>query len=211
MYKQATLLLVEQSRRLEILIRCPRKNNFNAPSWVPDFSQEIQETIPHWWPFRASSFSECQAKYSGDGKLEIIGRRITTVSTVAELELSNHRAMIGYLYDLGIDALQNSQYPTGESYLDAWVWTFLRSMLENEEPFVPKWDVFLTFQQFKDTVISILNGTAIELDESKLARCWEGLWPHARQVFNTLGGYTGTSSHMAQPSMYQTCCGFGSN
>ena len=179
-----------------MLTRCPRWEPFDAPTWVPDWSDEYPQSLPSFWRFRASSFSASQAKYVGADKLEITGHRITLVSTVTKLDLSDSAAMIEHLSILGIETLKHSLYPTGETCLDAWVWTFCRALLENQFNYLSAEDVCLTFQQLRDIVVRLASGTEAIQDRHMLTRCWDALSKtcrHGKQVFTIWDGYTGTS------------------
>lgn len=205
-YKQAALAMIEYSRSLQVLTRCPRARHFDAPSWVPDWSQSPQQTIPGWWPYAASGASASRAKYVKDDKLEVVARQITTASSITELD-GSFDAVIEHLSQLGPGALLNSVYPaTGESRFDSWAWTFIRGQLDNEEPFNPIGDVYLSFLDYKDILLRMAGKNGTEQDRYRLNRCWEalaGTCPHGRQIFVTENGYTGLSAHKLKEGMLQ--------
>ena len=189
-----------------MLTRCPLGKPFDAPSWVPDWSDEYPRSLPSFWRFRASSFSASRAKYIGADKLEIVANRVTRVFTVTKLNLSDSVATIGHLSMLGIETLKHSLYPTGETCLDAWVWTFCRSLLENQSNYLDAEDVCLTFQQLRDIVVRLASGTEATQDKHMLIRCWEALsktCAHGRQVFATRDGHIGTSGQAIEIGMFR--------
>jgi hypothetical protein len=128
-YKNAFLLHLEQSQRLEMLEECDLAvRRISGPSWVPDWSTSY--FVENLCLDCSSCISRACARYVHPDVLEVTGVTCETVVTLGEPLVSHGEPETEYLYNYKYIAairkwepadLKTETYVTGETLHDAYI------------------------------------------------------------------------------------------
>ncbi|CZR58567.1 uncharacterized protein PAC_08459 [Phialocephala subalpina] len=185
-YKTTFLNYTSLSRRLHLLDQCnPGPRVDDRPSWVPDWSRDSDEIDYLQLGVYPSGDSAAHWSYSEPNILEVTGVQFKKVIHVWQCELRSDNDFSGLVSEVGFEMLQNSQYPTGDSLLDAHAYVLYRGRLGHLY-----WQTgsgcWIPSARAKRT---ILHGSPNELQD--FTRAHDLKWLLGRKLVQTEGGYIG--------------------
>ncbi|KAI3320241.1 HET-domain-containing protein [Xylariaceae sp. AK1471] len=198
-FKQVFLAFLGQEQRLAQLpfaglryLPVSTKTSSAWPTWLPNWSQFVQISVPLNLGPCASGISAARAKYIPPDRLEITGLYFATVSTVHQRLPSRDEGFLGIVEMLkGLD-LENSQasnYPTSETLLNAYLQTIVLGRVEERaaEQGYP------TLSEIREEVTR-LAAHPESTDQPKLSDYYRDnivSWVADMCIFETSNGYVG--------------------
>ncbi|RYP51254.1 hypothetical protein DL768_003351 [Monosporascus sp. mg162] len=106
------------------------------PTWVPNWLQNLPITAPDGLLFCASGISGTGAgdKCIASDKLEVTALSVGIITSVGDTISGKFSDFAETLRSMQVDQLRKRRYPTGETYLDAYILTFALSQVEERIP-----------------------------------------------------------------------------
>ncbi|KAI1380165.1 HET-domain-containing protein [Hypoxylon crocopeplum] len=137
-FKQVFLVHSRQEQRLPQLpfsgLRHSASRMPPGPTWVPNWSQQGRVTISLQDGFCASGISASRTRHVDPGRLEVAAFSFATICCVDSQMSAKDFSGFLEICRRGLDHLQKSQYPTGETYRDALLQTLTSSRNEDRWP-----------------------------------------------------------------------------
>jgi hypothetical protein len=130
------------------------------PSWVPDWTARVLDTIPPGNGFNASSFSPAHTVLHGRNELEVAGIRLGPITYMYRLEISSFADLAEYFNQLGLEKIMEKEYLPGETVLDAHLHVVTHSRLEDRSP-CSGWP---TLEQLREHIIDLAHGRESRYD-----------------------------------------------
>ncbi|KAI1429762.1 HET-domain-containing protein [Xylaria sp. FL1777] len=197
-FKQVLLVFLEQEKRLAQL---PFAGNCTFPpsawpTWLPNWSQPGSNLAN--FGATASSISAARVKYTAPNKLEATGLLFAHVSAGSQVLGGGHGVpgIVEFLKRLGIEDLQTSNYPTGETRLDA----YLRTISIDHLGEMWSGRRYPTLPKLRDEVMSLVVRPE-GVEHSALTRGLVGshmIWVANCHVFTVSNGYIGLAGGPTQ-------------
>ncbi|CEI70561.1 unnamed protein product [Fusarium venenatum] len=104
------------------------------PSWVPDWTARVLDTVPPANGFNAASFSPAHAVLREPNELEVAGIRLGSVTHTYRLEIDSFADLAEYFNELGLEKIMAKEYLPGETVLDAHLHVITHSKFEDRNP-----------------------------------------------------------------------------
>jgi len=196
-YKKAFLEHIDIVNRLELFGSCNSQNKqMNIPSWVPDLSSQV--TIWPMWRmgYSASGLSSSSVHYESPDILDVLGIRCSTVDVVSHTLIQTEADVFASLPSF--ETLAGKTYVTGQSLLDAYVWTITMGGLK--ERFATT-AYLATLQQFKGIFYEEEKETD-HMDEMTRSRFPMLSQLMGHRLFTTQEGYIGLGRESTMPGVY---------
>jgi hypothetical protein len=197
-YKDAVLAHLNLDHRLHLLQDC-------------SIGSRIDSTLPSWanWSdivnapcggegFHASGNSSAHAIYSSPNILEVTGVVFSTAHTVAKVALGGLHDIFKIVGTLELAKFQLDNYPTGESMLDAYLWTLFSSQFKDRYPNSD----YATFQEWRDLILMQLFRSS-EPDDKICGKYSLDFNPRRLWLMNTDKGYIGLTSEHTRPGEFK--------
>ncbi|RYP74485.1 hypothetical protein DL771_002959 [Monosporascus sp. 5C6A] len=105
------------------------------PTWVPNWSQYLRTTVYHGLGFCASGISGTRPGYKciASDRLEVTALSVGTITSVGDTISGTFSGFAETLRSMQVNQLRKRRYPTGKTYLDAYVLTFASGQVEERE------------------------------------------------------------------------------
>ncbi|KAH8880605.1 HET-domain-containing protein [Thozetella sp. PMI_491] len=131
-YQDAVVRHINLTRLLNILLECESTQSPAMPTWVPDWSVNVESRVPMAWLNAASGPLMAQAKEEGKA-LWVVGRRIDKVQSITAVEdqnLTDLPTILRTLQHIIPDDAPEKPYPASGTLLEAFVRTLLRDYVK---------------------------------------------------------------------------------
>ncbi|KAI0968156.1 HET-domain-containing protein [Xylaria arbuscula] len=164
------------------------------PTWLPDWSNHVSTIMS--FAHRVSSISAAGAKYIAPNKLQVHGFSFAQISITGGQVTSGDgfSGVVKFLEDLGLEDLQTSNYPNGETLLDAYIQTIFLGLLD-ERYFGFGYP---TLSQIRDTLTKLKDYDG-NVDRSIQLDIHVTRTASAGKMFTTSNGYLGKTTSPIQP------------
>ncbi|KAL3595535.1 hypothetical protein FPOAC2_09876 [Fusarium poae] len=124
------------------------------PSWVPDWTARVLETVPPGNGLNAASFSPAHTVLHTPNELEVAGIRLGSVIYTHRLEIYSFAELAEYFNQLGLEKIMANEYLPGETILDAHLHAITHSKFEDRDP----WSGNPTLEQFREHIVNLAQG-----------------------------------------------------
>ncbi|KAI0429111.1 HET-domain-containing protein [Xylaria sp. FL1042] len=196
-FKQVFLVFLAQEKRLAQL---PLAGNctFPAstwPTWLPNWSQPL--ATAYFSPTHmASGMSAACTNYTAPNKLDVAGISFAHISTgIQALPKPDLSDVVEFLKGLGLEGLQASTYPNGETRLNAYLMTFCRGYVDDRLPSLG----YATLSQIRHEVMKLAAPPECA-EQSTPIEVLRSISTHnAIHMFTTDNGYIGSADTPIQP------------
>ncbi|KAF5232415.1 hypothetical protein FAUST_8743 [Fusarium austroamericanum] len=191
-YRDAFMAYTHHYGRLDLL---PRTGDNGAgtlssdehwPSWVPDWTARVLDTVPPANGFNAASFSPSHTVLHSPNELEVAGVRLGSVTHTYRFEVSSFKGLAEYLNELGLEKIMEKEYLPGETVLDAYLHVLAHSRFKDRYPA----SGCPTLEQFREHILDLAQGRESQYDltqyESNVIVGWQDSY-----CFVTSDGYLG--------------------
>ncbi|CZS85854.1 unnamed protein product [Fusarium graminearum] len=191
-YRDAFMAYTHHYGRLDLL---PRTGDNGAgtlssdehwPSWVPDWTARVLDTVPPANGFNAASFSPSHIVLHSPKELEVAGVRLGSVTHTYRFEVSSFKGLAEYLNELGLEKIMEKEYHPGETVLDAHLHVLAHSRFKDRYPA----SGCPTLEQFREHILDLAQGRESQYDltqyESNVIVGWQDSY-----CFVTSDGYLG--------------------
>jgi hypothetical protein len=133
-YKDIFLSIVSRNQRIDLLVECSlAKNDYEGPSWVPDWRSDPQVFPGVMRGYQACASSGAHYKYdaSSPEQFEVMGMLMGTAMTIFEPlgDDTSDAAISDYLREIKPPTPVENTYHTGEPTSDAWARTVRMDLL----------------------------------------------------------------------------------
>ncbi|KAI0386421.1 HET-domain-containing protein [Hypomontagnella monticulosa] len=200
-YKHTFLACTQQAQRLVQLPFCGRHHAPDTlpewPTWIPNWSQPIQVSVPLYSGYYASSISASRVRYVDPSQLEVTSLCFGTVSRVDEqIAASNLSAFLKTCQRVEFDQSQDSRYHTSKTNQDVWLWTITIGRLRDRFPDLTG---LLTIAELSEAVIKAQSNEAVA--ESRLSDWFKQNvppWISGSYPFRLRSGHIGVIRGMPQ-------------
>ncbi|KAI1309263.1 HET-domain-containing protein [Xylaria venustula] len=164
------------------------------PTWLPDWSERVSILLYH--VDQASSISAAGANYIAPNKLQVNGLSSSHISIGGKiLGTDGFLGVVKFLEDLGLEDLQTSAYPNGETRLDAYIQTILEGHLDERAPGIG----FPSLSELRG-ILTKLTDYHGNVDRSiQVADRYRRGTASVSEMFTTSNGYVGRTTSQIQP------------
>ncbi|GKU06232.1 unnamed protein product [Fusarium langsethiae] len=165
-YRDAFMAYAHYFGRLDLLPRTGVNGagSFSSdeqwPSWVPDWTARVPDTVPPANGFNAASFSPAHTVLHSPNELEVAGIRLGPVTYIYRLEIGSFAELAEYFNQLGLGKIMGKEYLPGETVLDAYLHVVTHSKFEDRNPA----SGCPTLDQFREHILDLAQGKESQYD-----------------------------------------------
>lgn len=196
-FTQVFLVCSQQEKRFTQLPTAGRRHIVSSQigsTWVPDWSQNIRTTISPVLGFCASSLSSAQLRQTEiSAKLEVTALYVGIITSVGSTISSKFSDIGQIIRSLGVNQLRESRYPTGETYLDAYVLTMTTNRVEERYPKSVRFPTLV--QLYEEIQIHEASEWIAESRDAGKVSDWYkqhfARWTDGNTLFNLSSGHLG--------------------
>ncbi|KAH9905372.1 HET-domain-containing protein [Xylariomycetidae sp. FL2044] len=201
-YKQTFLACLDHQRRLGLLPYAGQRRLLSTsqswPSWVPDWSQNVNRSTGHYLGYSSSGISAARANHMSPDSLQVVGLPFTRIESVGE-ELTGRQfsSLADTLRTIGIKHLQESKYPPGGTLLEAYVRALVADVTNDRLP-------GLGYPTLKEVIEELAIPTVVDgaFTGGGLPGFWTAAverWLYNHRLFKAGNSYIGTICGKPEP------------
>ena len=203
-YKEFALEYIEHHQRLDILANCdiPIDLVVGLPTWVPNWDV-APIALPLYRGDSAGGPSKAKVRHKEDGTLSVMGLIPATVINAGEIIFDGFPSLTDEIRRHAPSSLENSEYGSGGSLLDAFVSTLCaNAFVHTSSPPVNKHPEFEESRRFVQNVLQnrrdLIPPLSAIVDTAKYLGYIDGLYRN-RSFITTKEGYIGLAPSETKP------------
>jgi hypothetical protein len=199
-FKDVFLAYLDVVRRFDLIQRCNNQERLQGlPSWAPNWVGSGRAHPIYGLGLAASSISSAHSHYVPPDILEVVGTRISTISSVDSPEMCSLDDLFSVLRNLGLEKYQETSYVAGGSLFDAYAWAVCSGQLQDRYSHT---SAFPTLEGWRDTILNRLrNPDLSETRKEPYFWHWVQNYTTGRRIIRTDNGYVGTVMGEPQAGM----------